>query len=208
MIFTDRIEAGKKLAEVLRAYKRSDVVVYALPRGGVVLGVEVARMLGAPLDLLIPRKIGHPSSSEYAIAAVAEDGDIVANEEEVSRVDQVWFKKEVAHQRAEAKRRREKYLAGRPTSAVEGKTAIIVDDGIATGLTMKAAIMELKHRKPKKIVVAIPVIPADTFTVLSALVDEVVALDKPEQFLGAIGNYYKSFPQVEDEEVIALMALK
>ena len=208
MIFTDRIEAGKKLAEVLWAYKRSDVVVYALPRGGVVLGVEVARMLGAPLDLLIPRKIGHPSSSEYAIAAVAEDGDIVANEEEVSRVDQVWFKKEVAHQRAEAKRRREKYLAGRPTSAVEGKTAIIVDDGIATGLTMKAAIMELKHRKPKKIVVAIPVIPADTFTVLSALVDEVVALDKPEQFLGAIGNYYKSFPQVEDEEVIALMALK
>ena len=205
MTFADRVEAGKKLADALKQYKGGETVVYALPRGGVVLGIEVAKELGALLDLLIPRKIGHPSNEEYAIAAVTETGDAAKNEDEVRNVDPAWFVRVIEEQRTEAKRRREKYLAGRPTVAVENKTAIIVDDGMATGLTLKAAILELKLRHPKKIVIAVPVAPKDTVDDIKKTVDEVVALDAPEFFLGSIGAYYKVFAQVSDEEVVEMM---
>ncbi len=133
-----------------------------MPRGGVVLGVEIARLLEMPLDLIISRKIGHPNNLEYAIGAVTENGTPVYNSREVARVDPEWLEARVRREREEAKRRRERYLGGREVLSVRGKTAILVDDGIATGLTMLAAIHEVKRRKPARIVVAVPVAPEDT----------------------------------------------
>lgn len=212
MVFKNREEAGKKLAEKLEKYKQSfsankgkDVVIYALPRGGVVLGVEIAKKLQAPLDLLIIRKIGHPFNPEYALCATSENAHMVCNEEELAGVDKEWFQNEAAKERQEAKRRREVYLARRKLIPAKGKTAIIVDDGVATGLTIFAAILEIKHQETKKVVVAVPVAPPETADQIKSKVDEFVALEVPEVFLGAIGSYYEYFPQVTDEEVIRLM---
>ncbi|MCR4324431.1 MAG: phosphoribosyltransferase family protein [Candidatus Curtissbacteria bacterium] len=207
MYFKNRADAGQKLAQKLKKYKGRDIVVYALPRGGVVTANEIAKCLNAPLDLIITRKIGHPYISEYAIAAVAENGHIVKNEEEVKAVDQVWFRQETKNQRQEAKRRRELYLGTKASISPEGKIAILVDDGIATGLTMRVAILELKHRHPKKIIVAVPIAPKDTASQIGAEVDEFVALDIPSmyEFLGGIGAYYDEFLPVEDNEVIKIM---
>ncbi len=205
MRFRDRTDAGKKLAKALEKYKDQPGIVYALPRGGVVLGAEIARHLELPLDLIIPRKIGHPLSPEYAICAVVESGELVCNEWEVSHVDQTWFKQTVEHERREAQRRRELYLAGRQPYSAEGKTAILVDDGIATGLTMEVAIRDARARRPARVVVAIPVSPKDTAERLSKQVDAVVALDIPDYYLGAVGAYYDYFEQVSDEEVVELM---
>lgn len=202
--FTDRADAGRQLAQRLSSYKDADVIIYALPRGGVVTAIEIAHALHAPLDLIIPRKIGHPDHPEYAIGAVAEDGHLTANPAEIATVDEQWLRAEIATQRAEAKRRRETYLAGMPPIDVAGKVAVIVDDGIATGLTMKCAINELAHRSPQKIIVAVPIAPSDSLAEISALVDEVICLSVPE-FMGAIGAFYDSFPQVEDDEVVKLM---
>ena len=205
MRFRDRTDAGKKLAQALKQYRNQDGVVYALPRGGVVLGVEVARELGMPLDLLIPRKIGHPLQPEYAIGAVVENGEMVINQSEVTRVDPQWFRREVAVEREEARRRRELYLGGREPAPVAGKVAIIVDDGIATGLTMEVAIRDARQRQPAHLVVAVPVAPADTVERFSREVDEFVVLDHSPYYLGAVGAYYDSFYQVSDEEVVALL---
>lgn len=202
--FKDREDAGRQLAQQLLVYKDTSTVIYALPRGGVVTAIELARALNAPLDLIIPRKIGHPSNPEYAIGAVAEDGHLTANPEEIATIDAQWLRTEIAAQQAEAKRRRLTYLAGAQPIDATGKIAIIVDDGIATGLTMKCAIKELKHRNPKRIIVAVPVAPSDSLAEIAALVDEVICLSTPE-FMGAIGAFYDSFPQVEDSEVIQLM---
>lgn len=210
MYFKDRVDAGKRLAHTLKKYKGKDVVIYALPRGGVVTAKEISKYLQVPLDLIITRKIGHPQSPEYAIAATAENGHILGEKGEIESVGREWLEKEMKKEKLEAKRRREKYLQKRETIDVKGKVAILVDDGIATGLTMRVAIMELKHRKPKKIVVAIPVIPIGTAEILGKEADEVVALDiSPEnEFLGAVGAYYEEFPQVSDEEVIQLLDKK
>lgn len=205
MRFRDRTDAGKQLAAALAQYRGQAGVVLALPRGGVVLGVEVARSLGMPLDLVIPRKIGHPHQPEYAIAAVAENGELAANEAEVRRVDPAWFRDTVAREQAEARRRRELYLGGRAPLPLAGKLAILVDDGIATGLTMFAAIRDTKSRNPARTVVAVPIAPADTVEHLRREVDAVVTLDEGEYFLGAVGAYYDVFDQVSDSEVVALM---
>src|SRR3990172_8332012 len=200
MRFKDRADAGKRLAQALKKYQNQDGVVYALPRGGVVLGAEIARALGMPLDLIIPRKIGHPMSPEYAICAVVEEGEMVCNELEVARVDPQWFKRVVAAEREEAPPPRALYPKGPPRLRVGGKTAIVVDDGIATGLTMEAAIRDIKSKNPARVVVAVPVAPRDTAERLGREVDEIVALDIPEYYLGAVGAYYDDFPQVSDEE--------
>src|SRR3990170_984243 len=205
MRFKDRTDAGKKLAQALKKYQGQDGVVYALPRGGVVLGAEVARALDIPLDLLIPRKIGHPLQPEYAICAVVENGEMVCNQHEVARVDPQWFRKEVESERNEARRRRELYMGGRAPAPVEGKTAIIVDDGIATGLTMEVAIRDARQRRPAHLVVAVPVAPPETVERLAREVDEFVVLDRSPYYLGAVGAYYDHFLQVTDEEVIALL---
>lgn len=207
MRFTNRTQAGKLLAELLKKYKDKEVVVYALPRGGIVTALEIAKYLHAPLDLIITRKIGNPQNLEYAIAATAENGHIVGSKKEIASIDKTWFEKEVKKQRLEAKHRREMYLAGREAIPARGKIAILVDDGIATGLTMQAGIKELKHKHPRKIVVAVPVIPKTTANVLRHQIDAVVALDTPSDtaFLGSVGAYYDEFPQLEDEQVIAIL---
>ncbi|MEW6331799.1 MAG: phosphoribosyltransferase family protein [Pseudomonadota bacterium] len=205
MHFRDRADAGRQLAQALKKFQKQDGVVYALPRGGVVLGVEVARALDMPLDLLIPRKIGHPLQPEYAIGAVVENGELVSNRQEVARVDPEWFRQEVEAERQEARRRRELYLGGRASPPVQGKTAIIVDDGIATGLTMEVAIRDARRRQPVHLVVAVPVAPPETVERLAREVDEFVVLDTSPYYLGAVGAYYDRFLQVTDEEVIALM---
>src|SRR5688572_8936314 len=140
MRFKNRREAGKLLADALVGYKDEDTVIYALPRGGVVLGVEIASRLDAPLDLVIPRKVGHPDQPEYGVCAVTEDGHLVCSRQEISGLDPSWLTAEVQKQQAEAKRRFKEYLTDVPHVDAEGKTAIVVDDGVATGLTMLAAI--------------------------------------------------------------------
>lgn len=204
MIFRDRIDAGRKLADALREYRRDDVVVYALPRGGAVLGAEIARSLDAPLDLIMVRKVGHPHSPEYAIAAVAEDGHTVMNRSEVESIDRAWFDENVRIQQQEARRRRELYTQGYPPVSATGKVAILVDDGLATGLTMFAAVQEVQHDHPKKTIVAVPVAPPQTVEKLNEVADEVVALYVTPHF-GAIGAFYARFDQVSDEEVIELL---
>jgi putative phosphoribosyl transferase len=205
MRFRDRADAGGRLARALEHYRDGDGIVYPLPRGGIVLGVEVAAHLRLPLDLVIPRKIGHPWNPEYALCAVTEHGEPVCNPDELARVDPVWFAAQVEEARREARRRRELYLGDRKPLDAAGRIAILVDDGIATGLTMRAAIKDVRDRKPARIVVAIPVGPADTVEWLGHEVDEVVTLEAPEYFLGAVGAYYADFAQLTDEDVIRLM---
>jgi len=204
MIFKDRVDAGKRLAQALRPYAGQDVVVYALPRGGVVIGAEIARALGAPLDLVVVRKVGHPYSPEYAIAAVAEDGDAAVNLREVESIDKDWFEESVRIEQREARRRRDLYTRGRAAIPATDKVAILVDDGLATGLTMFAAVQEVQHYRPVKIVVAVPVAPPRAVQELKEVVDDVVVLHLTRDFR-AIGSFYVCFDQVSDEEVIELM---
>lgn len=205
MRFVDRTDAGKQLAEALDRFRGEEGVVYALPRGGVTLGVEVAQALEMPLDLIIPRKIGHPHNPEYAICAISEDGSRICNELAAARVDPAWLERETAAQLEEARRRRELYLQGRAPLPVEGKTAIVVDDGVATGLTMLASLRDARKRNPARLIVAVPVTPADTAERLRREADELVALDIPAHYLGAVGAYYDVFGQVTDDEVRRLM---
>lgn len=205
MMFEDRKDAGRRLAKALEKYADEDVIVFALPRGGVVLGAEIARSLGAPLDLIIAKKIGHPRNSEYAIGAMADEGPPLWNPAETQDLEPRWLEEEVKKGRREIERRREIYLGGRAPYHVEGKTAIIVDDGIATGLTMMAAISEMKRRHPRRLIVAIPVTPSSTAQRLSAMVDDLVSLDIDAHYRGTVGAYYEDFNQVEDREVIALL---
>ena len=205
MTYHDRSEAGRYLAKALEAYRGTDAVMYALPRGGVVLGAEIKKALGLPLDLVIARKIGHPGNPEYALCAITESGQMVCNEEELARVDPAWFEQAKARECAEAARRRERYLGGRPSTPATGKVAILVDDGIATGLTMLAAIREVRSQGPQEIVAAIPVVPPETVERLEAEGARVVALQVPDFFLGAVGMYYEDFRPVSDEEVVALL---
>ena len=208
MRFANRTEAGQLLAEKLGKFKGKDVVVYALPRGGVVTAVEIARYFSSPLDLIIARKITHPNNPEYAIAAIAENGHIVGTQSELNLVDKEWLKEEIDKERQEVKRRKQKYLHGKDIHSPEGKIAILVDDGVATGLTLRVGILELRHHNPQKLVVAVPVVSKSTFEVLKKEVDEIISLETPsdDEFLGAVGSYYENFDQVEDEEVISILA--
>lgn len=204
MIFEDRTDAGRQLARALISYRGRDPVVYALPRGGVVVGAEIACALDATLDLVITRKVGHPMAPEYAIAAVSEDGDTVTNPTEIASVDRRWFQQQVSIQQREAQRRRQLYMRDRKPVSGRNKVAIIVDDGVATGLTMFAAIEEVRRRGPCRIVVAVPVAPPDTVRKLKLLADEVVVLYSQEEFM-SIGSFYARFDQVGDSEVIAIL---
>lgn len=206
MIFEDRVEAGKTLAEDISEYNGKDAVVFALPRGGVVVGAEVARQLGLPLELVIPRKIGHPAWQEYAIGALTETGEPVWNDAELQMADESWIQEEVERQRLEAKHRRISYLGKeRYAPDARGKIAIVVDDGIATGLTLRAALKEVRRYEPRKIVVAVPVAPRDAIRDVARLADEVVVAYVPASGFGAVGAYYRRFPQVEDDEVKRLV---
>lgn len=205
MRFKDRVDAGKKLAQALEKYKERNVVVYALPRGGVLTAYEVSKYLSAPLDLIIIQKIGHSYSPEYALGAVTENGHNIYNEKDIQTTDKQWLKNEVENQRKEAKRRRKIYCKGRKPISAKDKVAILVDDGVATGLTMKAGIQELKLQQPKKIIVAVPICPKDFEQEMIKEGCKLAALDIPTHYLGAVGLYYDYFPQITDDEVVNIM---
>lgn len=206
--FSSRTEAGQLLAEQVAARNFGNPVVLALPRGGVPIGVAVARALKAPLDLILVRKIGVPWQRELAAGAVVdgERRDIVYNEEVMAAVGlhKDDIEKAAVKELVEIDRRRALYLGGRAPVPVEGRTAIVVDDGIATGTTVKAALQALRRRHPRKLVLAVPVAPPDTIAELRPLVDDIVCLAEPEPFL-AIGRFYADFHQVSDDEVIEMM---
>lgn len=204
-MFTDRKDAGQKLAEKLLRYRGKDAVVLALPRGGVVVGYEIAKALKLPLDIMVTRKIGHPNNPEYAIGAVDENGALLLNEAECRLIEKEWLKNEVEKQKNEASRRIRVYRGGREPSEIKGKTAIITDDGIATGLSMRLAIKVVKEGKPERIIVAVPVAPYEITNELKNNVDELIVLLPPKEFGGAVGAHYKSFEQVPDAEVVRLL---
>jgi putative phosphoribosyl transferase len=207
--FSDRSEAGRALAARLAEMKIADPVIFALPRGGVPVAAEVARALNAPLDLLLVRKIGVPWQPELALAAVVDGDDPqVVIDEEVqgqSGVSRTYIDGEAKEQLREIERRRAVYLQGRSPVAVENRTAIVVDDGIATGTTVRAALKALRRRKPARLILAVPVAPPETIDALAADVDQIVCLEQPSPFY-AIGLYYIDFHQVSDEEVMAALA--
>lgn len=207
MRFKNRVEAGVLLAFTLEKYQRKkNVIVYGVPRGGVVTAVQIAGYLHAPLDLVIVRKIGHPFNPEYAIAAVSEHGQVV-EKTETGTVDSRWLALEIKKEREEVKRRQEKYLQRRKPLLVKGKIAVLADDGVATGLSLKAAIGELRRLGPKELVLAVPIIPESVAAELRKKVDRLVSLVIPadEEFPGAVSVYYDDFAPVSDEEVLDLL---
>jgi len=203
--FTDRIDAGKKLALALKDF-RGNGIVLAIPRGGVVLGYVIAKELRVPLDVIIPRKIGAPDNPELAIGAVAEDGTAILDNSLISYLDvsSKYIKEETERQKMEIHRRLKLYRQNVSYPEVKGLDVIIVDDGIATGSTMKAALASVKNRGAASVTVAVPVGPPQTIEELEKIANRVVCLYTPE-FFQAIGQFYSDFSQTEDEEVIELL---
>jgi len=210
MIYKDRKDAGIQLVSRLTEYKdREDVLVLALPRGGVVIGYEVAKALNCPLDIIIIRKIGFPGQPELAIGAVSETGAVVLNEDIISayKVSKDYIEEEILRQKKEISRRITLYRSGKGIPPLDGKIIILVDDGVATGATIKAAISTLKKEKIVRLVAALPVSSEDAEEGIKQLVDEWVCTETPFGFM-AIGNYYQDFSQVSDEEVVELLKQK
>ena len=205
-MFRDRTDAGERLADALATRDLPDPVVLALPRGGVPVALLVAERLGAPLDLLLVRKIGMPGHRELAAGAVVEGGVPVFNQEvlRMSRLTEADFDADVAEKRAEIAARRAAWLSGRDPVDLAGKTAIVVDDGIATGATVKAALQGLRARNPARVVLAVPVAPADSLAVLTPLCDDVICLETPVPFY-AVGAHYRVFDQVADDAVAGML---
>lgn len=207
--FIDRRDAGQRLAARLKSRSFSDPVVLALPRGGVPVGFEVAHALDAPLDVLLVRKLGAPGFEELGIGAVIDgtQPQLVLDAETIAmlRVTPAYVDQERDRQLVEIERRRRLYRGELPAVSVEGRTAIIVDDGIATGGTVLVALRALNKVSPKSIVVAVPVAPPETLAKLSVEADDVVCLATPSPF-GSVGRYYDDFTQTSDEEVIRLLA--
>jgi predicted phosphoribosyltransferase len=207
-LFENRTDAGRRLAEILRAYAgRSDLIVLGLPRGGVPVAYEVARALEAPLDLLIVRKLGTPGNPELAMGAIASGGASVLNRDVVSlyRISDEVIEKVTAKERQELERREQLYRGDRPYPELENRCIIVVDDGIATGATIRAGLAALRRKNPACIVVAVPVAPSDTLERLRAEVDEVVCLTTPMPFF-AVGQAYRDFSQTTDDEVREILA--
>lgn len=203
-MFEDRINAGELLGAKLSFCKESDSLLVAIPRGGVVVGKAISEMLNIPLSLVLTRKIGAPGQSELAIGAVASGGIIVRDEKLISdlSVSEKYIKNEIKKERKVMALRQKKY--GKCTVNLRGKQAILVDDGIATGATVKAAIAYLRERGVSKLILAVPVAPKDAVEELKPLVDKIVVLDTPDDF-SSVGQFYRYFPQVTDEEVVKLL---
>ncbi|NGX61444.1 MAG: putative phosphoribosyl transferase [Chlamydiae bacterium] len=208
MLFANREEAGEKLAEALKDYKGDEnTILIALPRGGVVVGLEVAKHLSLPLDIVCPRKIGAPFNPEYAIGAVTETGEGIISQTLIQQlgITESYLKETLAEESKQAKWRHDHYRKGRPPRNLQGKRVILIDDGLATGSTMRAAIKTVKREEASEIVVAVPVSPKETFEHLEQEVDKLIALATPTPFY-AVGQFYDSFDQTTDEEVIALLS--
>jgi len=205
MLLEDRIEAGQKLAQKLLKYRESsDIVVIGLPRGGVVVAAKVAAVLDAPLDIVVPRKIGYPGNPELAIGAISEEGEGVFSLSLLNLVSEEYLRAEMEKEKIEAARRLRVYRGDRPPLFLKNKVALLVDDGVATGATMRAAILSARKKGAAQVVVAAPVIAPDTLEQLRQEAEEVVYLAAPESF-GAVGAFYRSFEQTSDEEVIRLL---
>ena len=199
--FIDRADAGRKLSLKLRRFTGVDCVVYGVARGGILVGSEVAQHLRVALDAVVVRKLGHPGNAEYACGAITAAGDIVLKESAEGDVSAAWIDDESKREALEAARRDLVYMQGRIPAQVEGKVAIVVDDGIATGLTMAAALLAVRRLNPAMIVVATPVASPPAIERLAKLADEVVTLQTPPS-LRSVGQAYVDFTQVTDEEVV------
>jgi len=200
--FADRVEAGERLAEALAEHAGADCVILAIPRGGVVVGEVVARELGAALDVVVPRKIGAPMNPELGVGAVAPGVRVLDPELiRMLHVSDEYLEREIAAQEREIERRLRTYREGRPPVDVQGRTAIIVDDGVATGGTAIAALRWARAQGAAKVILAVPVAPAAAMARLEPEADEVVVLGTPEPFF-AVGEWYRRFEQTSDEEVV------
>lgn len=207
IVFRSRKEAGEQLAERLKGYRgKGNLLVLALPRGGVTVGWEIARKLGCPLDVLLVRKIGCPGNSELAAGAISETGTRVLNEDVIAmqRISQGYLERETERQRQEIARRLAAYRGGEAIGSLAAKTVLLVDDGVATGATMKAAVATLQREGLARLVVAVPVAPPETAREIEPTVDEWICLDTPAGF-AAVGQFYRDFAQVEDSEVVAVL---
>jgi putative phosphoribosyl transferase len=206
--FADRRAAGAELAQKIAAMTAAEPIVLALPRGGVPVAVEIARTLGAPLELVFVRKIGHPTQRELAVAAVVDGGDaeVVVNDDVVRRakLPPGYIAEQTNIELAEIDRRRRVYLGNRSHIALEGRTLILVDDGVATGASVRAAMAALRRKSPKRLILAVPVAARETLAALRRELDDVVCLTVPEPFL-AVGESYRDFHDLTDDEVIASM---
>lgn len=210
MIFPNRFEAGKQLAdkllEILDLTSNSSLVVLAIPRGGVIIGSQLASTLKCPLEVIVTKKIGAPGNPELAIGAVGPVGEPVIDENLAARVgaDEAYLQSKIANLKSEIAKRIKEYHGDKPVINLKDKLVIITDDGVATGATMKAAIEIVRQENPQKIIVAVPVIAKDALKEIEGLADEVVYLEAPDLFF-AVGQFYQEFDQVSDEEVKKLL---
>jgi putative phosphoribosyl transferase len=204
--FDDRGDAGRRLAERLLPVADEDPVIVALPRGGVPVAKEVAVALGAPLEILAVRKLGAPANPEYGIGAVAEDGSCVVDTEVVKQlgIDDDTLESIIAAETAELGRRVSAYRGDRPPIGLAGRTVIVVDDGVATGVTDTAALRAVRRQEPRRLILAVPVSAPDSVSSLRAEADEVVCLSTPPLFYG-VGMHYHDFSQVSDREVVSIL---
>ena len=207
-MFQNRAQAGKKLASKLLSYKATkNLIVLAIPRGGVVVGMILSQALDCPLEVIVTKKIGAPGNSELAIGAVGVVGKPVIDEELAERVgaDENYLKSKILNLKSEIKRREKIFRRDKLPLNLKDKTVILTDDGVATGATMMAAVEIARQQNPKKIIVAVPVIAKDTLEKIEKLADEVVYLDAPEMFF-AVGQFYQDFSQITDEEVRKILS--
>jgi predicted phosphoribosyltransferase len=208
MFFHDRTEAGRELAKLLTGYRDSpDVLVLALPRGGVPVAFEVARALRLPLDIFLVRKLGLPGHEELAMGAIASGGVLVLNDDVVRGLDipDELIEQVAIRERRELQRREQAYRGDRPPLDISNRTIILIDDGVATGSSLRAAIAALRRLRPAKIIVAVPVGAPDTCAELNQVADEAICAQMPEPF-GGVGRWYDEFGQVSDDEVGSLLS--
>ncbi|HZO88858.1 MAG TPA: phosphoribosyltransferase [Chthonomonadaceae bacterium] len=206
IVFQDRHDAGKQLATHLMQYREQNPIVLALPRGGVVVGYEVAQALNAPLDVIVARKLGAPGHEELGIGAIAPGGVLVRDDLAIRYlgVTEEQLQRTITRETAEMERRIRSYRGDRPFPDLHGKTVILVDDGLATGVTARAAIRSIRQQNPQRIVLAVPVCAAETAQALRGEADEVICASTPINFR-AVGLWYEDFEQVTDDEVITLL---
>ena len=206
ILFEDRVDAGRQLAERLASYAEERPVVFALPRGGVPVGAEVSRSLGAPLEVIVSRKLGAPGQPEFGIGAVAPSGVRVLNERAVRAlgIEEDYLEMISARELAEAERRLKLFRGDRPYPDLERRTAILVDDGLATGVTARAALLALRRMNPRRLVLAVPVCALQTAELLRPEADDLICLLAPAN-LEAVGLWYRNFEQTSDEEVVRLL---
>ena len=205
-MFHDREDAAHKLAAAMREFKLRNPLILAIPRGGVVTGVVLARELGAELDVVLSRKLRAPDQPELAIGAISEDGQVDLNRRAVEAlgVTDEYLQQEKQHQLAEIARRKQLFRSVRPEAPISGRTVIVTDDGVATGSTMMAALQTVRPQRPSQLIVAVPVAPYDRLAALEERCDKVVCLHSPADFW-AVGQFYEDFPTVEDEQVVELL---